>query len=336
MKLFSNVAALLKGWDGQKAQGTGRRLKSPLSSPFERVTHPWDWHQRLEGCANTCFCNICWWSGGSFRGYNHSESAVCPDCGSIARDRFLFFCFVGRQAASRYRVLETSPRLGKDYRRAMRRWFDYRASDFDQRAHRADLAIDLQDIELDSASVDILLTPHVLEHVPDTDRALDEIYRILSPQGAMYLQVPILQGTTARPTVPEFHGDHTPVEWRFGPDLTQLLREHGFHTRLLCTVDLHRHLQAGSRPWPHPTSPEFDVASILESLCYADLMPVANAETATRIGFQPAYMFLTWECRKVAQTQRAQEDREKSLRGDQSRDPTALHGRADDRGTHPR
>jgi acyl-ACP thioesterase len=36
----------------------------------------------------------------------------------------------------------------------------------------------------------------------------------------MFLQVPVLQGRTAPPVEPEFHGDNTPVFWRFGPELT--------------------------------------------------------------------------------------------------------------------
>jgi len=281
---------------------TGRRPGQgdvPFPGAFERVSHPWDWGGRLEESAGTAFCNICWWCGGAFGGFQHSESAVCPDCGSIARDRFLFFCFVGRRARSCYRVLETSPRLGTEYREAMKHWFDYRASDFDQRAHQADIELDLQDIHLDSGSVDVLLTPHVLEHVPDTERALDEIYRVLAPGGAMYLQVPVLQGATARPKVPEFHEDDTPVEWRFGPDLSARLRGRGFETRILCTEEVYRFARAGDRSWPRPIAKQFDVPSILEALSHQALVPIADLETSMRLGFEPGYMFLTWECLKA-------------------------------------
>jgi len=305
---MSGSPGILSRWrQSTRLRRLVRRLRGDASGsgdPFERcVDGPWAWRKRLEQSPEARFCNICWWSGDSFRGFDHCESAACPECGSIARDRFLFLCFVARQPAARYCILETSPRLGASYRKAMRRWFDYRASDFDQRAHRADIALDLQDIQLASESVDILLTPHVLEHVPDTDRALAEIHRLLAPGGAMYLQVPVLQGTTARPIVPEFHGDNTPVEWRFGPDLTERLRGHGFEVTLLCTEDLRRRVAGGARTWPSPVSPEFDVGSILESLCYADLESVAPSAVARGLGLEPSYMFLTWECKKLDQTQ---------------------------------
>lgn len=277
-----------------------RRASRPFSQdPFQRVPDPRKGRGVLESCRESCFCNLCWWRGSSFQGDAHSESAVCPDCGSIARDRFLFFCFIERTPRDSHRVLETSPRLGEAYRRAMRSWFDYRTSDLDFRAHRADIRLDLQDIRLEAASVDVLLTPHVLEHVLDTDKALSEIHRILATSGRMYLQVPVLQGRTSRPVKPEFHADKTPVEWCFGPDLTPRLRQHGFETRLLCTRDLHDRVAAGDRTWDGPTAPEFDVESILEGLRVSDLLPISEETVSRKLGFQPSYMFLTWEALKA-------------------------------------
>jgi SAM-dependent methyltransferase len=221
---------------------------------------------------------------------------VCPQCGSIARDRFLLWSYVARTPPGlRSRVLETSPRLGTEYRRAMAHWFDYTCSDFDERAHAGTVRLDLQAIDLPDASLDVLLTPHVLEHVPETDRALAEIARVLAPGGRMYLQVPVLQGATAPPTEPEFHGDDTPVFWRFGPDLTARLREHGFTTALLCTAEWKRRVGAGATEWGTPTSKEFDVTSLLAGSIAADLEVIADDEAARRLGFEPAFMFLTWE-----------------------------------------
>ena len=256
---------------------------------------PWDIASKAEERASA-WCNICRWTGTAFEGPAHSEFATCPRCGSIARDRFLFWCFVERTPPSlRTRLLETSPRLGPDYRRAMDRWFTYTCSDFDERAHAGTVRLDLQAIDLPDQSLDAILTPHVLEHVPETDRALDEIARVLAPGGRMYLQVPVLQGATAPPTEPEFHGDDTPVFWRFGPDLTARLRDHGFTTSLLCTEDWHRRVTSGAIEWDGPTSREFDVTSLLAGSVADDLVTVADDTSAARLGFVPSYMFLTWE-----------------------------------------
>lgn len=281
----------------------GPRCAPPAGLPdgdFSRAGSPWEWRTACDAAPpRSGCCNICWWTGDAFPRAGHCEGAPCPNCGSIARDRFLLHCFVDRTPPGSYRVLETSPRLGDRYRAAMASWFDYRASDFDQRSHVASVQLDLQAIELEDASLDVLLTAHVLEHVPDTGRALGEIHRVLAAGGRMYLQLPVLQGATARPAAPEFHEDHTPVEWRFGPDLTEALREAGFEVRLLCTEGLARHVRAGADHWPDPTSPEFDVAAILAALRADDLTPVADDGLARRLGWYPSYMFLTWEARKL-------------------------------------
>ena len=252
------------------------------------------------------WCPICRWTGAAFEGVSHSESALCPRCGSIARDRFLFWSFVhasGDRPALGAAVLETSPRLGEDYRRAMASWFAYRCSDYDERAYRGVLRIDLQAIDLPDGSLDVLLSPHVLEHVPDTGRALGEMFRVLAPGGRLYLQVPVLQGFTAPPTEPEFHGDNTPVFWRFGYDLTDRLAASGFEVRVLVPAGWRALAESGATSWPNgEVSPEFDVASMLDGCRHraSELEPVLSEAEARRLGLEPAYMFLTWECRKPA------------------------------------
>ncbi len=193
-------------------------------------------------------------------------------------------------------MLETSPRLGQDYRHFMRRCFDYRASDFDLHAHKADLALDLQQIDLPSASLDVVLTSHVLEHVPDTGRALRELHRVLAPSGRVYVQVPLLQGRTSVPAEPEFHQDHTLVFFRFGWDLTDALRTAGFDVDVLVT-DQFRTMLSGDGT-ALPTDGEFDVASLVEHARVSDLVGVANVDEAAQLGFLPPHQFVTWECRR--------------------------------------
>ncbi|MGE0881681.1 MAG: class I SAM-dependent methyltransferase [Acidimicrobiia bacterium] len=249
---------------------------------------PWETNARRAPAT----CNVCGWTGAAFGGIKHSESQLCPICGSIARDRYLFWCMQQRvKPAKGLRVLETSPRMGADYRNAMAGWFDYTASDFDESAHIASVRIDLQDIALPDASIDVVMTPHVLEHVPKTELALRELHRVIAPGGHLLLQLPILQGSTAPPTEPEFHADNTPVFWRFGFDLVDQLRASGFDTRVLC-IDSWRADVAANRVPPGPHSPEFDVPSMIAGSRIADLDVVATNEQAERLGLYGAYQFV--------------------------------------------
>jgi len=195
------------------------------------------------------------------------------------------------------RLLETSPRLGDGYRRTMCRSFHYTASDFDLSAHEGDIRIDLQNIDLPDGSIDVLLTPHVLEHVPDTARALREIGRILSPGGRMYLQVPLSRGSTQVPTSPEFHADNTPVFFNFGWDLTESIRSAGFDVTVLVTQDFFD-LLSNRTHRPELTGDGFDVPSLWDNVPLNDITVLADHAMSRRLGFLPGHHFATWECIK--------------------------------------
>lgn len=296
-------------------QPSPRRLKGLVPRSVKRrlrplaqragLVGPVEWWQLDHGSSagrlagkGRCYCNICGWSGAQFQGGAHVESATCPQCGSVARDRFLLWCAASRKALRKSpRVLETSPRMGNEYREMMRRHFSYRASDFDLGAHSADLQIDLQAIALPDNSLDVVLTPHVLEHVPDTSRALAELFRVMAPKGRVYLQIPLLHGVTAAPLTPEFHADNTPVFWNFGWDLTAMLRAAGFTTRALVTAEFARVLD-GSAPVPPPDGDIFDVQDMVRHANPADLVVVATDRQAATMGWLPSHQFVTWECVK--------------------------------------
>ena len=280
----------------------GQRLlgddPSPATTPHpDPLTPPW--LPLPEADSATVLCNICRWAGDAFEGRQHVEFSTCPACNSNGRDRFLHWCLSERvELHAALRVIECSPRLGQAYRDAMATWFFYRPSDYDLRAHAGNLRLDLQAIDLPDACVDVMLCAHVLEHVPDTDKALAELRRVIAPGGHLLLQVPVLQGHTAPPTEPEFHGDDTPVFWRFGFDLTARLRRLGFATELLCTAQLADAVVSARNPWDE-WSGEFDVPDILAAAIVDDLVVIADHATSARLGIDPGYMYLTWDCAVV-------------------------------------
>jgi SAM-dependent methyltransferase len=145
----------------------------------------------------------------------------------------------------------------------------------------------------------VILTPHVLEHVPDTERALSEVFRVLRPGGHMLLQIPMPQGLTAPPTTPEYHGDNTLVYWRFGWDLRDALEKAGFEVAALVTDELKVRIEAGKLDSGY-RGDDCDEVDLLSRADPATLTPVAGDRDARRFGFLPDFMFITWHATKPA------------------------------------
>ena len=144
-------------------------------------------------------------------------------------------------------------------------------------------------------SVDVLLTAHVLEHVPDTDRALAGIRRTLAPGGRMYLQVPVHEGLTVEPSVPEFHEDNTKVLWRFGFDLADRMRAHGFATTVLGTAPFVEAVRTGDGSLVGGDGTEWDVPAMIAGAKEAGLVSVLTQAGAERLGLYESYQFVTFE-----------------------------------------
>lgn len=108
--------------------------------------------------------------------------------------------------------------------------------------------IDLQRIDFPDASVDVVLTSDVMEHVRDDDAAHAEIFRVLKPRGAYIFTVPYDEHASRNMTLvdtstdhdvflcePHIHGDILTggiVAYRvFGRELDTTLESLGFEVR---------------------------------------------------------------------------------------------------------
>jgi SAM-dependent methyltransferase len=152
-------------------------------------------------------------------------------------------------------------------------------------------------MDLPDASVDIVLTPHVLEHVPDTGKALSELHRVVKPGGHVFLQVPIPQAKTTVPLEPEYHGDNTLVFFRFGWDLADQIRAAGFRCDALVTSEL-RDAAAYGHSYVHD-GPDCDVDDLIAGADPAAMTVVADLAQAARYSFRPAYQFVTFDCHRL-------------------------------------
>ena len=65
---------------------------------------------------------------------------------------------------------------------------DYTTTDLE--SPLADVKADICNLPFESDLYDVILCNHVLEHIPDDTKAMQELYRILKPGGMAILQIP--------------------------------------------------------------------------------------------------------------------------------------------------
>lgn len=179
-------------------------------------------------------CPICGFEG-KFRAFGSPPrwDAICPSCYSLERQRLLFLA-VERAfpipAASE--VLHFAAEL------SVQRFVKPKARIYktaDLYGEGVDLKLNIEKIELENGSFDVVICNHVLEHVDDR-KALSELYRILRPSGLLYLMVPMIEGWSRSYENPQIttesgrnlhfgQGDHVRY---FGADLRDRIKAAGF------------------------------------------------------------------------------------------------------------
>jgi SAM-dependent methyltransferase len=104
--------------------------------------------------------------------------------------------------------------------------------------------IDITGIPFLDHSFDILYCSHVLEHIQNDRKAMDELNRVLKPGGHAIVQVPIADGKTFEdPSVTnpaerkQLFGQSDHVR-RYGWDFKDRLEESGFSVRLLSASEI--------------------------------------------------------------------------------------------------
>jgi SAM-dependent methyltransferase len=131
-----------------------------------------------------------------FETFNY-QAYKCPVCQSNDRDRLMALYIQGfitdRKTGDKVRLLDIAP---ADSLRKYLQGTDgiiYRSADL--YATDVDDNVDIQDMHIyKENSYDLVICSHVLEHVPDDQRSLREMYRILRPGGSCLLMVPIPLG----------------------------------------------------------------------------------------------------------------------------------------------
>jgi hypothetical protein len=282
--------------------------------------------------ADEAWCNVCRWHGPSFVTVDRAE---CPRCGADARERYVFWCFARRTPAGLgHRVLETGPRLDREYRRAMRGWFDYRPvrplgrraipaptiDEGDAPAASCGFVLSPGDLAGAVRSVDVLLGSGGFAPAADSDRVpdadlddvlddgldadlddgLDDVleaaFRVLAPGGRAFLLTSPLPGDSRAPT---------PGPGRALAVDAERLNRHGFRaTALVASTKLAPAPAPAPAPaLASPCSPAAIPAHLARATPQA--VPVAFPVTgvldddgARRLGIPSGRRFLVWECVK--------------------------------------
>jgi SAM-dependent methyltransferase len=166
-------------------------------------------------------CPICSKSFRKFLPYgriNPRSNALCPNCLSLERHRLIWLYLKEKTGffQKKQSVLHIAPegcfiaRLEKIHRDR------YITADIE--SPLAKVKTDIHQMPFESASFDVVLCNHVLEHVADDIRAMQEIARVLKPGGFAILQVPFFHPVPDRTFSDPSITDRRAREKLFGQD----------------------------------------------------------------------------------------------------------------------
>jgi SAM-dependent methyltransferase len=194
---------------------------------------------------NAVHCACCDGDFSRFIPHQGRPYAKCPRCGALERHRLLVSYLRERTDlfAGRLKVLHVAPEwcLQLELRRLSN--LDYVSADLD--SPLATDHVDLLDLPYSAGSFDVVICNHVLEHVDNDRRALDEIRRVLRADGRAIIMSPI---DPASPSTVEGLDVHTPEErrrvyWqrdhlrRYGRDFADRVASRGFSVDTIRYID---------------------------------------------------------------------------------------------------
>lgn len=141
-------------------------------------------------------------------GAGYKKNVRCPNCSSNHRTRLLLLFFESRTTmySEKVRVLHFSPKwqLAKTFRRHENIEHVCGALYPKQYAAFDAVEVDVTQIDFGDGEFDVVICNHVLEHVREDARAMEEIFRVLKPGGYAVLQVPLaldLENTLEDPSI---------------------------------------------------------------------------------------------------------------------------------------
>ncbi|HSP83470.1 MAG TPA: methyltransferase domain-containing protein [Gillisia sp.] len=121
---------------------------------------------------------------------NQRENVLSPSTLSLERHRLLWL-YLQRETGffrDKLKVLHFAPEQAFYSRFRKLKNLDYTTTDLN--SPLADVKADICNLPFEDDSYDFILCNHVLEHIPDDTKAMQELYRVLKPGGTAILQIP--------------------------------------------------------------------------------------------------------------------------------------------------
>ena len=187
-----------------------------------------------------CTCPICEKSCITYLPYGiyFRKNAKCPYCKSLERHRTLW-SFLRDNSALKLqslRVLHIAPEQCLMLKLKELKNLDYYPCDLDPGFPGIREVVDVTNIPFEDCFFDLILCNHVLEHVQDDRKAMEELYRVLKKDAYAILNVPInheLEETLENPAYntkelrEKYYGQADHVRY-YGKDYADRLRSAGF------------------------------------------------------------------------------------------------------------
>lgn len=135
-------------------------------------------------------CTVCTKKLRSFIQLDNKD-LLCPFCGSLARNRRLWDLLSRHPLEGN--ILHFSP--SRNIYRKLKKHSNifYITSDYEHE-FIADFQFDITNIDQKDASFDTIICFHVLEHISEDIKAMQELYRVTKPNGTVFIQTPFKDG----------------------------------------------------------------------------------------------------------------------------------------------
>ncbi len=141
---------------------------------------------------NKLSCNCCERSFNQFKpfGAPPRKNALCPYCLSLERTRVLKF-YLEKEIFSKYNELDVLHFAPERSLESFIRQHSYTYISADISNQVADVIVDITKMQFEDDSFDLLICSHVLAHVENEPKAIDEIIRVMKPNGKAVLMTAI-------------------------------------------------------------------------------------------------------------------------------------------------